>query len=213
MGSATGSMRTLDQTILSLFWNSASVSYLWNKAALSLLDGDDRGGSGEDRGGDNDRNPRSRSLLENARLLATLNLSMADAAIGCWEAKYDPNYLKWRPVSAIRQMPGGDPTWTSLFPAPNHPEYPSGHSCNSGAAATVLAEEFGENLHLTFESDQMIGVTRSFKSLKAALKEVADARVYAGIHFRSACVEGQILGAKVAQWVMDNAMKRRYGSH
>ena len=86
----------------------------------------------------------STSLLRSARLLALLDIAMADAAIACWEAKY--HYVFWRPVTAIplpntdgNPATSSDPSWMPLFATPNHPEYPSGHSTVSGAAAVVLA--------------------------------------------------------------------------
>lgn len=151
------------------------------------------------------------SLLENARLLALLDLAMADAAIACWEAKY--HYVFWRPVTAIplaasdgNPATDPDPSWMPLFATPAHPEYPSGHSTVSGAAAVVLASFFGEGTHFTMDNDLLIGVTRSFRSFSDALDEVKNARIFAGIHFRSACDDGQAVGINVANWVLDNAL-------
>jgi PAP2 superfamily len=204
MGNLTSATRTADQTTNALFWNSATVSYLWNTAALSLI-----------RQGDNDRDDdhwgwghrRNDPLLEHARLLGVLDVAMADAIIGCWDAKY--TYPYWRPVTAIRETTDdGNPAtspdvnWMPLFATPGHPEYPSGHSCGSGAAATVLAAEFGSRSDLTMRSDLMLGVTRSYRSFAAALEGVKDARIFSGIHFRTACNTGTDLGAAVARYVM-----------
>ena len=152
-------------------------------------------------------------MLENARLLGQLNLAMADAAIGCWDAKYFYNY--WRPITAIRDPlddgnPGTtpDPTWVPLFATPGHPEYPSGHSCVSGAAGAVLAHEFNDSIRFRVESDLMLGVTRSFRHLSTALEEVKNARIFAGIHFRTATDVGQTLGESVARFVLENAFQR-----
>ena len=92
-----------------------------------------------------------------------------------------------------------------LFATPAHPEYPSAHSCFSAAAAGVLANRFGNRTHFTMESDQMPGVVRSFKSFSAALDEVKNARIFAGIHFRSATDDGQKLGASVAEYILDHS--------
>jgi hypothetical protein len=183
--------------------------YLWNAVALQLIDvrGRDRaddsvdeGGRGdsERRGGDGDR------LLENARILAALNIAMADAAIGCWDQKLKYNF--WRPITAIRES---DPTWTPLFATPAHQDYPSGHSCISGAATAILADEFGERTSFTLRSDVLVGVPRTFRSFSDALEDVKDARVFAGIHFRTACDDGTALGKAVAQYVLDNAFHGR----
>jgi membrane-associated phospholipid phosphatase len=216
-GSYSSTTRTTDETISSWLWAAGTVGYLWNKAALSLLDGN-QSERERDEAEDNTDRRRKRSLLENAHLFAVLNLAMADSAIACWDAKYF--YTFWRPITAIRladtdgnPLTTADPGWMPLFATPAHPEYPSGHSCNSGAAATVLANEFGEKSHFTVESDVMLGVTRSFHSFSAALAEVINARVYAGIHFRTACVVGQQLGRNVANHVMTYAMQPLNGGH
>lgn len=216
MGSVSSSTRTADQTIFAWFWNSTSASALWNNLALSLID---RAGRESHPDGDREwRDQHHPSTLENARLLALLNLAIADAAIGCFEAKY--TYVFWRPVTAIplaatdgNTATAPDPTWMPLFATPNHPEYPSAHSCLSGAAGVVLASYFGERTRFSMESSLMPGVVRSFHSFSAALEEVKNARVFAGIHFRSATDDGQILGASVADYVLDHAVQPLDGSH
>ena len=210
MGSISSTTRTPDQTVASWFWAAGTASYDWNTIALSLIDR--KGDSDDDF--DHDRHPRhDSSTLENARLLALLNLAMADAAIGCWEAKYF--FVFWRPVTAIpladtdgNPATAADATWMPLFATPNHPEYPSGHSCVSGAAGAVLADQFGERTHFSVVSDLMPGVMRSFRSFSSALEEVKNARIFACIHFRSATDDGQALGVSVASYVLDNSMQR-----
>ena len=142
-----------------------------------------------------------------------MNLAIADAAIGCWDAKY--TYVFWRPVTAIPEAAAdgnaattADPTWAPLFATPAHPEYPSGHSCVSAAAGVVLADAFGDKTRFTVESDAMPGITRSFRSFSSALEEVKNARIFAGIHFRSATDDGQVLGESVAQYVLEHAAQR-----
>ncbi len=190
---------------------------MWNSVARSLIaDRNQERGDGDDGRGDSGdrRSDRSaRGTLANARMLALLNLAMADAAIGCWEAKY--MYVFWRPVTAIPlAATDGNPatvedaTWTPLFATPAHPEYPSGHSCVSGAAAAVLADQFGERTRFSVDNDLMPGVVRSFRSFSAALEEVKNARIYAGIHFRSATEDGQALGVNVANYVLEHALTR-----
>lgn len=203
-GSLTSAARSADQTVYSFFWQSATSSYLWNRTAVSIiearrLDRTDKSPSHGDR-----------TLLENARLLAELGVAMADAAIGCYNAKY--TYGLWRPITAIREDDGNpatvqDPTWTPLFATPAHPDYPSSHSCMSGAAGAILADEFGSHVHFTMDSDVMLGVTRSFHSIADAVDEVKNARVYAGIHFRTATDVGQVLGESVAAYVLANAFR------
>ena len=207
MGSLSSATRTSDETIYSWFWAVSTATYLWNNLADSLL---------ERREGDDDSDSwryhkHRSSLLENARVLALLDLAMADAAIACWEAKY--HYVAWRPVTAIpladtdgNPATTADLKWMPLFATPNHPEYPSGHSTVSGAAAVVLANFFGEKQHFTMDNDLLLGVTRSFGSFSDALDEVKNARIFAGIHFRFSCDDGQTIGSNVGNYVLDNSL-------
>jgi hypothetical protein len=198
MGSVSSLSRTADQTIAGLFWASTSTNYFWNHAAVVL--------SAE----------RNLSLSKNARQFALLNIAIADAAIACWDAKY--YYVFWRPITAIRlgatdgnSDTGADLSWTPLLATPAHPEYPSGHSAFSSAAATVLADQFGEEIALTIESDGMPDVVRSFTSFSTALDEVTEARVFTGIHFRSACDDGRATGIAVGNYVIANSLRRVQG--
>ncbi len=125
MGSLSSPLRSADQTLAAQFWNSATVTYLWNHVAVDLSQ------------------RKHLTLSENSRLLALLNLAMADAGIACFEAKY--HYVFWRPITAIpladtdgNAETVADPGWTPLLVTPNHPEYPSGHSTVSSAAVAVL---------------------------------------------------------------------------
>jgi len=191
MGSFSGSGRSSDQSELALFWAGNTPLY-WNRIASQIA------------------TQRSLPLLQEARLFARLNVAMADAAIACWDSKY--RYVFWRPITAIRDSSNAspDPTWTpwlDSFPAgtPPHPEYPSGHSTVSGAAAFTLAAVFGDDTAFTVTSEVRTG-TRSFTSFSAAVAEIADARVFGGIHFRTSCVRGNLLGRAVAQYVSSHSM-------
>ena len=197
MGGLTGSQRTTDQTELSFFWTGNTPLY-WNRIASQAA------------------MARSLSLEQNAHLLAVLNVSMADAGIACWDGKY--RYVAWRPITAIREGDRdgnadtvADPAWQPLLDqtigTPPHPEYPSGHSTVSGAAAFVLARVFGNDTPFTVTSEVRPG-TRSFPSFSAGLAEINDARVFGGIHFRTSCVLGNVLGAEVASYVLRHAMRR-----
>jgi hypothetical protein len=171
------------------------------------------------------------TLTQNAHLFALLNVAMADAAIACWDGKY--RYVFWRPVTAIRNGAADnnpatdpDPAWQPFLDShpvaadkgtPAHPEYPSGHSTVSGAAAFVLANAFGEDTEFKVNSDALPGppgspVVRKFSSFTQATSEIADARVFGGIHYRSSCVRGNALGRAVAEYVSNHALLRR-GEH
>jgi PAP2 superfamily protein len=210
MGSQTSATRSADQTIFALVWASGTASYLWNNAAIQLLDG--RGRDDDNESEEHSRDGR-RGLLEHARILGAMDVALADAAIACWDTKY--TYNLWRPILGIRDLrddgnalTSGDAGWTPLLSTPAHPSYTSGHSCVSAAAAGILAHEFGEHTRFTIESDQMPGVVRSFNTFNAALEEVKDARVFAGIHWRFDCERGQEIGAAVASYVLENSFKR-----
>jgi membrane-associated phospholipid phosphatase len=197
MGAFSGSPRSADQSELALFW-AGNTPVFWNRIAAQIAAA------------------RSLSLSENAHLLVLLNVAMADAAIACWDAKY--RYVFWRPITAIRAgdtdgnaSTDPDPVWTpwlDSFPTgtPPHPEYPSGHSTLSGAAASVLAAAFGDDTSFTVISDVRPG-TRAFSSFSAAVAEIADARVFGGIHFRTSCVRANMLGQAVANYVSTHAMR------
>ena len=195
MGSLTSATRSDDQTLYSRFWDSASPAYFWDQAAVALAE------------------ERHLTFSEESRLLALVNLAIADANISCWDAKYF--YVFWRPVTAIRLAstdgnPGTaeDSNWTPLLTTPPFPEYPSGHACTSSAAVRVLAAHFGENTQLSLISNSpgLAGVTRFFPSFSAALEEVDNARIFAGIHFRSACDDAHGLGFAVADYVIEHAL-------
>jgi membrane-associated phospholipid phosphatase len=192
MGAFSGSGRSSDQSELALFWAGNTPLY-WNRIALQIV------------------TQRSLPLLREARLFARLNVAMADAAIACWDSKY--RYVFWRPITAIRDSATAnpDPTWTpwlDFFPTgtPPHPEYPSGHSTVSGAAAFTLAAVFGDGTAFTVTSDVRPG-TRSFASFSDAVAEIADARVFGGIHFRTSCIRGNLLGRAVASYVSTHSMR------
>lgn len=149
-------------------------------------------------------------MVDEARLLALVNVGMADAIIGCWDGKY--TYSFWRPITAIQlaatdgnPATAPDPNWTPLITTPPFPEYPSAHSCVSGAAGRILSDAFGEEVNFSVTSQAVPGVVREFHSFTAALEEVMNARVFGGIHFRTACVDGSALGIAVADYVMAHA--------
>ena len=212
-GSLTSSTRTADETDAAWFWQIGTASYLWNHVAVSLVQERHRDDNNDQDGDSPSRHAAGNRLLEDARLFAALDVAMADAAIGCWDAKYAYNF--WRPITAIRETADDhnsattpDPSFTPLFSTPGHPDYPSGHSCVSGAAVGILADEFGPHTHFQMQTDLLVGVTRSFRSFADALEEMKDARINAGIHFRTATEDGTVLGAAVAEYVLHHKFQR-----
>ena len=202
---ASNGTRTSDQTLAALFWQNAAASYFWNHVALELVA------------------QRDMNLVDHARLFATLNIAIADAVVAVWDAKYyyAANGAGWRPITAIQlgDLDGnpdtiGNPSWTPLItPAPNHPEYPSSHSGVSSAGATILAAYFGDNTSFTVDSynPAQAGVIRSFSSFHEALDEIANARIWGGMHFRKSCDDGVVLGTAVANNVLQNGMLTGHG--
>lgn len=130
-----------------------------------------------------------------AEVLALLGIAMADAFIACWQSKYEYDLL--RPVTYIRRVI--DPKWEPILITPPFPEYPSGHSTQSGAAQAVLTHLFGDNFAFTDRThvDEGLG-ERSFPSFRAAAEEAGISRLYGGIHFRAAIDRGLAQGECVA---------------
>jgi hypothetical protein len=192
-GSATSSVRTAEQTETAIFWQDDTSAAMWNRVADQLA------------------LAHHTTLIQNAHLLAQLNIALADATIAIWNAKNTYNF--WRPVTAIRAT--ADPTWTPLLTTPPFQEYPSGHSGMSSAAATVLAAFYGDDTSFTVTSAGLPGVERDFTAFSSAVRQVEDARIYAGFHFRFSCVDGAALGAQVGAYVTQTIMqpvKRAAGS-
>ena len=194
LGAAVGSVRSAEQTEIARFWADGAGTETppghWNHIASDLAS---RTGN---------------TLEENARLFALMNIAMADAAICAWDAKYIYNF--WRPVTAIRAgdtdgnpetMP--DATWSSFIATPPFPDYVSGHSTFSAAAAAVLASFYGSD-HITFDtvSDALPGVVRQFHKFSDAAAEAASSRIYGGIHFRSANEDGLRGGRQIGHWTV-----------
>jgi hypothetical protein len=191
LGSLTSAIRTPEQTHIAIFWQSTPV-LTWNAVARDLIG-----------------NPtHAVDLVESARLLAMQNLAAADAAINCWNDKYYWDF--WRPWNAIpRAAEDGnaatepDPTWTALVTAP-YPEHPSGHLCLDGAHTRVLQLFFGDEVPFRVPSVQFPGETRGFPRFSDALAEITEARIWAGLHYRTADLQARQLGRNVADYAAEN---------
>ncbi len=199
-GAKTGSARSAYQTQTAEFWQLDTPIAIWDRVADTLAQ--------------HNRN----NLLENARVLALVNLALADSTIAVWDAKNAFN--TWRPVTAINDVGGfgnpaaaPDPGWLPLLATPYFQEYPSAHSGVSSAAAAVLASLFGEDAEFSITSAGLPGVVRSFDSFDAAVAQVADARVYAGFHFRFSCEDAIQMGKLVAGQVEAKMMLPLHGTH
>jgi hypothetical protein len=189
LGGATSIVRTLEQTQTAVFWQVDTPAAMWNRVADELADAN------------------ATTLTQNARLLALMNIALADATIGIFNAKNF--YNSWRPVTAIRAL--FDPTWTPLLATPAFREYPSAHSGISEAAASVLASFYGDSTAFTVTSAGLPGIERDFTSFSAAVLQIEDARIYAGFHFRFSTVDGATLGAAVADYVLGEVAQPVHG--
>jgi hypothetical protein len=192
LGSATSTVRTAEQTEAARFWGEAPAPQA-RGAFRAFVD------------------ERDLDLADAARFMAMMSISLADAFIACFDAKY--HYTFWRPVTAIRagdadgnRRTVGDPTWTPLLANPNHPEYPSAHSCLTPAAAVVLSR-FLHSRRIDYTMPSIVFPddptrARHFSTSRELKQEVANARVWGGIHFRSAVEDGANLAERAARYVL-----------
>jgi hypothetical protein len=193
LGGKTSTVRTVTQTETAKFWQNDTPTGQWDRVADSLA------------------MQNHLNLMASARLLARVNIAIADSTIAVFDAKNAYNF--WRPVTAIVQADAdgnpntaSDATWVPLLTTPYFQEYPSAHSGISRAAATALAWVFGADTQFTVTSAGLPGVTRSFSNFSDAVAQVADARIYAGFHFRFSTDDGITLGSSVGDYVNANIL-------
>jgi hypothetical protein len=153
-------------------------------------------------------------LLDTARFMALYTVAVTDAFIAVFDAKY--RYEFWRPITAIRNgdidnndATQLDETWQPIDVTPMHPEYPCAHCVGSGAAAMVIESQLGPGVmkNISLTSTTAPGVTHSWSSLDEFTDEVAEARIWAGFHYRFSTRAGTQLGRQVAAYVTRNAMQ------
>ena len=192
LGSVNSTARTPEQTHIALWWQSAGgPALLWNPVARNLVE-----------------NPTSAvDIVNSARLFAMLNLAAADASINCWNDKYHFDF--WRPWNSIpRAAEDGnpatqpDPSWRALLTAP-YPSHPSGHLCNDAAYLTALEIFFGtDEIGFDVTSSRFPSEpARHFDRFSEPLDEIIEARIWAGLHYRTADVQAVILGRNVAEYM------------
>ena len=152
---------------------------------------------------------RRLSLAEEARLFAMLNMAAADGLINCWSDKAVFSF--WRPITAIHEGDNdgnrrttGDAGWTSFLPTPPYPDHPSGYNCVSSAMMHTAEDFFGRD-RMTFSVVRIVpnepNVTRVYKRFSDVVEDTIDARVFQGIHFRTAELQGAKIGRQVANWL------------
>ena len=193
-----GSTRTAEQTALALFWDG-NASIHWNQAANQIAAA------------------RHLSMSASNRLLAVLNIAMAETAMTTWTGKrfYGsvPTEVTWRPVTAIpladtdgNPDTAADPSWLPLIDTPSHPEYPAGHPSQNGAAATVLLGNL--TTQQTFTLTTIGQPSRTYTSIAQARADGNNARVWGGMHFPSTVVVSDAEGEAIANYVDRNSMQR-----
>lgn len=189
LGALNSTVRTPQQTEIGLFWTE-HTGQQYARAFRNLA------------------TQKGLETSDTARLMAMLWAGYADAAIGCWNAKFAFSF--WRPVTAI-PLGGGnpaltaDPNWLPLANTPSHPEYPAGHACVTGAVSTILKRYFGTP-SLAFSVDSLVThTTHNFTSTSDLMHEVENARIYAGFHYHHSVIQGRVLGLKVG-----NQLVQRY---
>ncbi|NOT32719.1 MAG: vanadium-dependent haloperoxidase [Candidatus Eisenbacteria bacterium] len=185
VGASKSTTRTAEQTAIAKFWEATAPSIYWPVARAYL-------------------SARTPDVTESARLLAAAAIAMDDALIAVFDAKYAFNF--WRPITATRNAPAGmrEAGWEPFIDTPMHPEYPCAHCVISGALGAVLESDLAgaASPRLRSTSPTAPGVEREWATPAEFMKEVAEARIYDGVHYRNSAEVGTAQGKKVAELVM-----------
>jgi hypothetical protein len=143
--------------------------------------------------------------LQASQAYALVAVAMYEAFLSCWDEKFRSEYI--RPVTAINE--GLDKNWQPFLQTPPFPEYTSGHSVASSTIAAMLTEIFGDNFEFTDDYEMpYIGITRSFPSFVKASEEACMSRMYGGIHFNSAIVNGRSQGRALGAYIVGKIRKK-----
>jgi hypothetical protein len=197
LGGLTGSTRTDAQTELAPFWEG-NASVHWNQAANQAA------------------RANHLSLSKSNRLLAVLNIAMADTAFTIWSAKRhygaDPAAVTWRPLTAITLADtdgiadtASDLDWRPLVTTPSHPEYPAGHPAQNGAAATVLLGQLADAQTLTLTT--LGQPSQTYTGISQARTDGNNARIWGGMHYPSTVAISDTVGEAIARYVDANSMQ------
>jgi len=144
-----------------------------------------------------------------ARLMAMSDVTLSDAITACMNAKY--HFAFWRPYTAIHDADTdgnpdtvADPNWIPLDPTPGHPEYPANHGCATQALMDGLTAFFGTD-HVPYTiTSSVTRTTHNFSSFRDVVREVDAARIYGGMHYHNSVIQGNVLGRKVAHYILEN---------
>ena len=194
VGEINSNQRPQDRTDVARLYAATGVE-LWNSILAQIA------------------STRNDEITDTARTLALMNMAIADAAISVFDAKYF--YRTWRPASAIPRADEDGNKWTTpgaftpLIRTPCFPGYPSAHGTLSGAARTVLVRAYGRFKHsVTVSHPSLPGISLTYSDLKAITDDIADARVYGGIHFRFDQEAGERQGHAVGQYIYNNWLQK-----
>lgn len=201
LGAKAGGTRGAEQTAIARFWEY-SLPAIYHGVVRSQAD------------------QPGRDAPSNARLFAAVAQAMDDAMVAVFDAKYHHHF--WRPVTAIRNgdvdghpVTERDAGWSSLVDTPLHPEYPSAHSILAAAVGTVLEAEFGAEpvRPLATSSPTAQGATRRWARIDDFVREVSDARIYGGLHFRFSTEAGEAMGRQIGRLAVDRVLRAAPSLH
>jgi len=186
VGSVDSTQRPPDRANVALFYAASSPTQVFNQAAEQVA------------------MAQGRSLSDNARALALINMAMSDSLVASFLNKYTYNF--WRPETAIHA--GGDPSWAPFITTPCFPSYPSNHGSAGNSAAAVMRRIYGEDgFSITLTNPAVPTIVLQYTSLKQITDDISDARVYGGIHFRTDQVAAERLGRAVGKTVYKHNLR------
>jgi hypothetical protein len=199
VGSLNSTQRPQDRANVALFYAAASPTQVFNQAAQQVA------------------MAQGRSLSDNARALALINMAMSDSLVASFLNKYTYNF--WRPETAIHggntdgnPNTAGDPNWAPFITTPCFPSYPSNHGSASNGAAEVMRRIYGDDgVSITLTNPAVPTIVLQYTSFKQITADISDARVYGGIHFRTDQVAGEHLGRAVGRTVYKHNLRPVHG--
>jgi hypothetical protein len=190
VGSIDSAFRPQDRADVARFYAATAPVPVWNSVAAQVAV------------------EQGRSMSENARALALMDVAIIDASASVFDTKY--SYVFWRPETAIHAS--GDTTWKPYIVTPCFPSYASAHASLSNAARKVLERLYGTRHHfITLSNPTVTGVVLQYETFEQITHDINDARVYGGIHFRFDQDIGSEQGRQVGEYVYRHILRRAHG--
>jgi hypothetical protein len=195
VGAAESRERPADRGDIARFYGLTLSVDIWHPAAAQLSAA------------------RGKTLAQNARIFALVAMATFDSLLVAWDGKY--HHQLWRPVTAIRAGDDDhhprtepDPAWTPLVPPPAHPSYPSAHASAAGGAIAVLERHYGKNgFEVALENPKIPEVTPRYTGWMQIARDIDDARIYGGVHFRFDQEAGARLGRQVGTFIANHKLR------